>query len=305
MKIACIGECMIEISNLPDGGAARHFGGDTLNTAVYLARLGGEVDYLTALGDDPYSDDMIAAWAGEGVGVDYVRRINGAVPGLYMIRTDDAGERSFHYWRDQAPARRMFKGATGTALAAQIHGYDWIYFSGITLSILDADGRASLLAALQAARKKGAQVAFDGNYRPRGWASTQAARKVFAEFLPAVDLALPTFDDEQDLHGDVEPEVCAARYHAAGVTEVVIKQGPAGAIVSAADGVVHVPVAQTIAAVDTTAAGDSFNAGYLASRARGGEVSASALAGHRLAGAVIRHRGAIIPQSAMPEEAST
>jgi len=305
MKFACVGECMIEISNLPDGGTQRHFGGDTLNTAVYLTRLGTSVDYITALGDDPYSDDMIGAWRDEGVGIDQVQRVSGAVPGLYMISTDVAGERSFHYWRDQAPARQMFDGNKGDAVAQALGSYDWIYLSGITLSILDEAGRARLLEALRAARREGAKVAFDGNYRPRGWVSADEARAAFARVMPQIDLALPTYDDEQLLHDDTDPQACAARYHAAGVIEVVIKLGPEGAIISGPEGMKQVPVPATITPVDTTAAGDSFNAGFLASRARGQSAVASAAAGHKLAGTVIQHRGAIIPINAMPKFEAT
>jgi len=301
-KFACVGECMIEIANLADGAAQRRFGGDTLNTAVYLARLGNNVDYITALGDDPYSDEMIAAWQSEGLGVGGVRRIPGAVPGLYMIRTDDAGERSFHYWRDQAPARRMFEGEEGAELAEGLAAHDWIYLSGITLSILDADDIGCLMTALAAARAAGARIAFDGNYRPRGWASRDVARAAFAELLAHVDLALPTFDDEQLLHGDLNVDTCLARYHDCGVAEVVVKNGPAGAVISTADAVDQVPVPTVVAAIDTTAAGDSFNAGYLSQRARGHDTLSAAQAGHRLAATVIQHRGAIIPNSAMPEE---
>ena len=65
-SVACIGECMIELKQAGGGLYSRGFGGDTLNTAVYLARLGVAVDYITALGDDPLSDEMIAGWAGRG-----------------------------------------------------------------------------------------------------------------------------------------------------------------------------------------------------------------------------------------------
>ena len=64
--VASIGECMIELKQAGGGLYSRGYGGDTLNTAVYLARLGVEVDYITALGDDPLSDEMIAGWAGGG-----------------------------------------------------------------------------------------------------------------------------------------------------------------------------------------------------------------------------------------------
>ena len=54
-NVACLGECMIELSEHPDGSISRGFGGDTLNTALYMARLGMKVQYVTALGDDPRS----------------------------------------------------------------------------------------------------------------------------------------------------------------------------------------------------------------------------------------------------------
>ena len=88
-RVACIGECMIELKQAEGGLYSRGYGGDTLNTAVYLARLGVEVDYITALGDDPMSDEMIAGWAAEGVGTSRVARLHGKLPGIYMIKTDE------------------------------------------------------------------------------------------------------------------------------------------------------------------------------------------------------------------------
>src|SRR6476469_3165919 len=106
-KVACIGECMIELKQADGGLYSRGYGGDTLNTAVYLARLGADVDYITALGDDSLSDEMIAGWAAEGVGTRRVVRIAGKLPGLYMIQTDDKGERKFFHWRESAAARSL------------------------------------------------------------------------------------------------------------------------------------------------------------------------------------------------------
>ena len=88
-KVACIGECMIELKQAEGGLFSRGYGGDTLNTAVYLARLGAGADYITALGDDTLSAEMIAGWAAEGVGTSRVLRLPGKLPGLYMIQTDD------------------------------------------------------------------------------------------------------------------------------------------------------------------------------------------------------------------------
>src|SRR6476661_6126347 len=96
-RVASIGECMIELKQTERGLFSRGFGGDTLNTAVYLARLGVAADYITALGDDSLSDEMVAGWAAEGVGTKPVLRLPGKLPGLYMIETDAKGERRFFH----------------------------------------------------------------------------------------------------------------------------------------------------------------------------------------------------------------
>lgn len=300
MKVATIGECMIEFTEAPSGEARRGFGGDTLNTAIYLARLGVDVDYVTILGDDPFSDEMLRAWRDEGVGVDLVRRMPGWLPGLYTIRTDADGEREFHYWRDRAPAREMFGGAFAEDMGARLAGYDLIYFSGITLSILDEPARARLVELAARIRAAGGRIAFDMNYRPRGWPDHASAKAAYAAMLGGIDIALPTFEDERTLFGDADERTCVERLHRAGVREVAVKLGANGASVSTAGRLVHVPALDVADPVDTTAAGDSFNAGYLAARLGGDDPVKAAAKGNRLAAAVIRHRGAIIARAAMP-----
>ncbi|HJM52095.1 MAG TPA: sugar kinase [Alphaproteobacteria bacterium] len=294
MKVAAIGECMIEISG-PAGRARIGFGGDTLNTAVYLARAGVSVDYLTALGDDPFSDEMLRAWQAEGVGIEGIVRRPGRLPGLYLIRTNEGGERSFYYWRDRAPARELFAG-DGAAVLESLAAYDWVYLSGITLSVIGAAGCQALAGRLGELKAGGLRLAFDSNYRPRGWPEAAAARTEFDRLLPLVDIALPTLDDEQALYGDGDGAACAARHRAAGVAEVVVKMGADGCLVAAEGGTTTIPVPETLAPVDTTGAGDSFNAAYLAARLAGRAPAAAAAAGHQLAARVIGCHGAILPK---------
>lgn len=290
---------MVELSDAGAGLFSRSFGGDTLNTALYLARLGIAASYVSALGDDQLSTAMLDAWRAEGINIDEVVRLPGRFPGLYMIERNALGERSFLYWRDRAPAREFFDRIDDPALE-RLARFDWLYLSGISLSLYSDGGRARLIELLTKARRNGGRVAFDGNYRPRGWSDAATARRVFDGLLPHVDLALPTFDDENLLYGDADADSCAARLRAAGIAEIVVKMGPLGCIVYSEGSRIDVLPDAVLQPVDTTAAGDSFNAGYLASRIGGASLSEAARAGHRLAGAVIQWPGAVIPKDAMP-----
>jgi 2-dehydro-3-deoxygluconokinase len=298
--LIAIGECMVELSRHGGTVLSLAYGGDTFNTAVYASRLGLDVAYATALGDDPYSQGICDLAAGERIAMTGVPRLPGRVPGLYAIETDDKGERRFFYWRDSAPARSLFELAEAADLIARIETAKIIYFSGITLSLYTPAGLDRFEEVLKAAKRQGATIAFDGNFRPRGWGgTTDRARKIFARFLPLVDIMLPTFDDEQALWGDVTPQDTLSRLAAHGIGEIVVKDGTNGAYVKSGATPIHVPVPAKVSPLDTTAAGDSFNAGYLAGRHRGRPEEQSALLGHRLAAKVITHRGAIIPAEAM------
>ena len=152
---------------------------------------------------------------------------------------------------------------------------------------------------MEMARQQGAQVAFDGNYRPRGWKGDLArTRTVPMEALKRVDMALPTFDDEATLWGDPSPKATVERMQAFGIGEIVVKNGRNSALVSARPAeFVPVPV-EMAEPIDTTAAGDSFNAAYMAARLSGESPAAAASAGHKLAAEKVRHRGAIMPRNA-------
>lgn len=300
-RVVCFGECMLELSRQADGAARLAFGGDTLNTALYMARLGDDVAYATALGTDPWSAELTEAWAREGVDTALVLTDPERVPGLYAIRTDDQGERTFTYWRDRSAARNYFNLEAVEAALSAMAGADLLYLSGITLSLFDEAGRARIAEVARAVRERGGKVAFDPNYRPRNWAGgADEARGAIGELMPLVDWALPTFEDEQMLWGDGSAEDTVRRWREAGATLVVAKQGPDGALVS--DGLgARLVGTRAVRPVDTTGAGDSFNAGCLHALLAGVAADDAVRAGHRLAGIVVQHRGAIIAPEHMPD----
>ncbi|WOE77287.1 sugar kinase [Pseudomonas protegens] len=297
-RIAAIGECMIELQQRDDGSLQQSFGGDTLNTAVYLCRELGQqaqVDYVTALGYDSFSDAMCQSWAQEGIGLGKVQRLPGRLPGLYCIQTDARGERRFLYWRNEAAVRDCFNTAAAGLILEELQAYDVLYFSGITLAVLGETGRRKLNDLLLEARSRQALIVFDNNYRPRLWASVEQARAAYLQVLEHVDLALLTLDDEQALFGHDDARGVFAAYPT--IAEVVLKRGAESCLVRCDGEDYEIPAQQVEQVVDTTAAGDSFSAAYLASRLLGGSPVDAAQAGHRLASRVIQHPGALIPRS--------
>jgi len=301
-----IGECMIELQHSQDrpGAMDYRFGGDTLNAAVYMARLLDpaqvRVAYVTGLGTDGMSDEMLASWAAEGIDTAHVQRLPDRLPGMYLIELDAHGERRFRYWRGESAARHWLEAPEAGKVLVQLAAARMVYLSGISLAILAPADRELLIAALVQCRANGGSVAFDNNYRPRLWESPETARRMYQRVLESADIALLTLDDEHALYGAESPEAVVERTLGHGVKEVVVKCGPAPAVVWA-DGALHTIAPEPVAdVVDTTAAGDSFGAAYIAARLAGQDAPSAARAGHRLAGAVIRRRGAIIPRDAMP-----
>jgi 2-dehydro-3-deoxygluconokinase len=298
--IACIGECMIELSDLAaeDGRVRMGFAGDTCNTAIYLARLLGPeeagVSYVTALGQDALSDRMLSEMRAEGLGTDLVARLQDRLPGIYAIEIDAQGERSFRYWREASAARAMFspEGLDPEAL----DGFGLVYLSGITLAILPEADRGRLLERLRIYRDRGGEVAFDSNYRPRLWTSPDEARNWIAEAFSAASIALPSIDDEVALFGEADEDAVLARISGYGPREIALKRGARGPVVlwEGERAAPDCPAAPRV--VDTTAAGDAFNAGYLAARIGGAPPPDAARSGHALAAQVIGHRGAIMPR---------
>src|SRR3990167_8794750 len=276
---AAIGECMIELNPLKRSRTLA-FSGDKLNTTVYFARCSDlervRIHYATAVGDDPYSQQMLQQWMEEGIQTDCARQIPGKLPGLYLIHNDAQGEREFYYYRSQAAAREMFHGTAGQTLYDQLLQFNMFYLSSISLAILYEAGRTKLIDLLQCAHAEGKTICFDTNYRPRLWSSPEAARDAITQILPFCHIALPSFEDEQQLFGDPTPAATADRLHQAGIAEVVVKQGEQGYLLSDSLEKQQIRIDPVSHVVDATAAGDAFNGAYLAARLQGLEPTLAA-----------------------------
>ncbi|KAE9528044.1 sugar kinase [Testudinibacter aquarius] len=302
-NLAVIGECMVELQKC--GQHYRQgFGGDTLNTALYFSRLtqrtGNQTAYVTGVGRDGFSQNMLAAWAAEAINTELVFELPQKLPGLYAIETRDDGERSFHYWRNDSAARYWLRHISADELTQKLSTYQWIYLSGISLAILPDDCLEKLFTVLSACKKCGCHIAFDNNYRPALWENSTKAQQAYRAILSLTDMAFLTFDDEVQLYRDQHEAQAIDRTLALGVQEVVIKRGADSCIVVTPQSRHELAPQKIDNIIDTTAAGDSFSAAYLAARLNNASIPEAILAGHQLAGTVIQHRGAIIDKEFMP-----
>ena len=298
MRFLSIGECMAELAPASvAGNYTLGFAGDTFNTAWFLARIRPDADvaFFTAAGTDTISGQMRDAFVDGGILTDYVQTIPDRTVGLYLISLDN-GERSFSYWRGQSAARQLADDAG--ALAHAMENSDTIYFSGITLAILDAPARATLLDEMRTARAAGKTIAFDPNLRPRLWTNDAEMTSVIMEGATVADIVLPSFEDEADHFGDADPQATADRYLAVGATTVVVKNGADDVLFVEKGETGIVPVTAISEVVDTTAAGDSFNAGVFAGLASGSSLADAIALACRLSGLVVQGKGALVPVNA-------
>ena len=292
-RLLAIGECMVELAPCEDGRYKLGFAGDTFNTAWYARRLGPpelEVAYFSSVGDDELSHQMARFMENAGIVPD-LRIQHGKSVGLYMITLKD-GERGFAYWRGASAARSL---ADGLDVFSSLEAGDIAYFSGITLAILPEAGRQRLLAALRRARDCGVTVAFDPNLRPRLWAGAADMRHWITEGARVSDIVLPSHDEEASLFGDADIGATAARYLDSGSALVVVKDGPRAVRIRSNEIDVLVYPEPMPEVVDTTAAGDSFNAGFLTQTLIGSGFETSAEVGCEVAREVIAVRGALVP----------
>ena len=307
MKVSFIGECMLECA-LGGNNPIYGFGGDTMNTAIYLSRvsrqLGTNIDvqYFTAVGDDALSDGLIEQWSLEGIGVGAIYRDPSRLPGLYVINNDADGERSFYFWRGESAAKYMFYQPKVEEWLQKLQDSDYIFLSGVTLGILDEFSLSILEQSLIEAKFNGAKIIFDNNYRAALWPSALAAKAAFERIYCLSELSLISLEDEEAVFNSSGLESIVARFSEEYPQTVVVKNGGQGLWVLDSKGDIRSLSLDLVDdVVDTTAAGDSFNAAFLAGYIHGLGFDQALHSGHILAKEVIRHRGAIIPIHSMPK----
>ncbi len=296
-KIVVFGECMLEFAPLAAQQYQRGIAGDVYNTSVYLQRLAtglAQVSLLSAVGRDAVSDNMVSQFQVEQISTDYVYRHPEQTVGAYLIDIDSAGERSFTYWRGQAAARETFALVSDEQLSQLIERTDLFYFSGISIAILAKNDRERFWLFVERLAALGKQIVFDTNFRPQLWPDKALAQQAFQRALRVSTTVFAGVEDlEQLAMGNCFNSVAMSLNDFA-IDELVIKHGEHGVRVIQDEKSQFIAIEPVANVVDTTSAGDSFNAGYLYARLVGSNITLSVSYASLLAAHVIQHRGAII-----------
>lgn len=254
-----------------------------------MARLGAEVSLFTRLGKDVFSDEIRQVLAEEGVDFRAVRTANTAQAGVYFVSVGESGQREFVYYRSGSAASLMGPEDIRPNL---LNGVQTLYSSGVTLA-LSPSARKTVLHLFQEARKKGITTVFDPNFRRALWDNTDAALDAWNDILPYVDVLLPTVpDDTMPVMGLDHPERVIEYFWLKGVPLVVVKAGNLGAYIGYKKQIERLPALE-VKALDTTGAGDAFNAGFMVALNQRHPLLDCVRLGNVVAGLKIQRKGAI------------
>jgi 2-dehydro-3-deoxygluconokinase len=289
------GECMLELVNQSDSQLSKSFAGDLYNSSVYLKRAFPEIniEFMSCIGQDMLSSELIKRIISENIGTQFLAQISTHHLGSYMVITDEFGERSFIYWRNDSAAKHMLS-ALSPAQSVALDEIGLFFFSGISIAILSDQERCLFWQKLEQMKRAGVAIAFDPNYRPQLWQSPDIAKISIDKACHLTDILLPGVDDFQKLYGLDEVEQCIEFCQQYEPQELVMKHGEKNVHIVNAQGTEIVPIIANSNVVDTTSAGDAFNGVYIGSRVSGFAPRTSALAASAAASKVIETPGAIM-----------
>lgn len=271
-------------SDIPPPGAERpveridlRVGGAAAVAGATLARLGTQPVVVGCVGDDPLGAIALGELRGYGVDTRHVLEVPGAATGTSIAFESPDRDRSFlialgslaRFGRSMVP---------DDALAARfvlLCGY-------FNLPSMRGAPTAEVLTAV---RSRGGTTLMDTGWDHDGWPTT--TRDEVRALLPIVDVFVPNEAEAERLSGETDPAEAARELARLSGGWTVVKLGAAGCVAAGADGRTHAVAAPSVRVVDTTGAGDAFNAGLMRALAAGAERPDALEAAVRVASAVV------------------
>ncbi|MCQ8879942.1 sugar kinase [Pseudoalteromonas shioyasakiensis] len=296
-NIYFLGECMVELRAMNESALHQSFAGDVYNSAVYLKRCFPEINaaVVTAIGQDKLSTQMLERFNSESLDTDFVFAHDTKVPGMYYIETDEAGERSFSYWRNDSAAKKVVEFLTADVVE-QLSAGDMFFFSGISLAVIDPNTRAQFWQKVEQLKQAGVSIVFDPNYRARLWQSPDETKEQYHHAFNVSDVVLPGVEDFEMLYGLNTVQAVIDFCKPYDIHEVVVKNGPKSVVTMIGEEQLSHNITPVTHVVDTTSAGDAFNGVYLGARLSGRAIDDAVNLAAKAAGTVIQQPGAIAPK---------
>ncbi|NEX81591.1 ribokinase [Aeromonas rivipollensis] len=258
-------------------------GGKGANQAVAAARLGAAVSFIARIGDDAIGRQMKAGFAADGIDVSAVEQDEHLPTGIAIIYVSDEGENSIGLSTE----------ANGALDTAMVKRHESLIAGAHTLLLQLEVPLDSVLEAARLARAHGTRVVL--NPAP--------AQPLSSELLALVDLITPNQTEAELLTGvkvtgEASAAQASARFHQMGISDVMITLGSQGVYCSNGQQQALIPGFR-VEAVDTTAAGDTFNGALLAAELAGADFKAAVRFAHGAAALSVTRFGA---QSSIPSK---
>ena len=271
MTITTIGEILIDLTqtHIDENGIA-HFaanpGGAPANVAVAAKKLGAETAFIGCVGNDLYGNMLRDTLVQHGVNTDGLQVTDRANTTLAIVMVDDRGERSFSFYRKPGADTQI--DAARAARDAEKAGI--LHFGSVSLT--DPACREAVTAAVRAAKKAGALISYDPNYRASLWESEEEAVRQMRAVLPLCDLVKISDEETGLMCGVKDPAAALEKLAALGVRLAVVTLGAHGAMWRCGDLTGTVP-GFSVKVADTNGAGDTFFGAFLSRIAARGRIA--------------------------------
>ena len=262
IDIAVIGECLIELStngSLADTSTLnKYFGGDTITTAVAVARLGGKVSYLTKVGNDGFSEFILSSLKKENIDTSLIKT-NDEQNGMYIVSHTLDKKEVLYYKRKTAATKLSVEDIDLETLKK----LKLVYSTGVVQS-LSASSRELVKETFRLAKENDVITAYDPNYTSC-FMNSADTKEYFEEIIDLTDIVfLSLKNDAVRLYEMDSIDKTMNYFWDRGVKVVVIKSHIDNGYYTGYNGEISfTEFYNTQKAIDTTASGDVFNGGFL------------------------------------------
>ena len=293
INVCSIGEAMIEISNIKNSLYNQSFAGDTLNFCNYLDKKKLNAFFLSAIGKSEINQSLLDFVKSKNISTKYIKQINQFEIGLYLIKNKDNGEKQFFYWRDESAAKQYFNNIDFLNLYKELKNFDYIYFSGITLSIIHISKLNNFIKLLKLLKRKKIKIVFDFNIRPTRW-NKKNLNNFFDSVLKFVDICFISGEDMsywKNKNGIKSYEQIVKKYK---IKHSIFRKNAKFTYVFLNKNKYVFKNKLLKKVVDTSGAGDGFNAAYLSNFIVNNDPVLALKAGSSLGSKIVMKKGAIV-----------